>query len=294
MSFSVRCPERGLFIFGPLNITTWDPFRLLKHGKEYGDEKEIIVFPRTEELPFFNIEIGKESISTHQRRLQDMLSIQASGVRPYVSGDDFRRIHWPSTAKMGNLMVKIPEPDISNQTWLVLDMQCNSFPHEGEGIELLVKAAASVAKKLMDAGRSAGLIYYSRERHFVENSSDEHHLWRLLTDLALAQPLGRMPVYDVIRNEIAVISSGLAIVVFSHRPDPELEPVIRRLKGQGVDCRLVLIDSPGQPDKEALYSLVEALRSSGVKTYILTPGKPLSQSISDYGELAAEGVAANI
>ncbi|MDZ4246239.1 MAG: DUF58 domain-containing protein, partial [Dehalococcoidia bacterium] len=222
----------------------------------------------------------------------DLLSSQMSGVRPYVAGDDFRRIHWPSTARMGNLMVKIPEPDISNQTWLVLDMQEEGFPSARDNIELLVKAAASVAKKLVEAGRSAGLIYYSGERHFVENSSDKHHLWSLLTEMALAQPMGRMPVYEVIRHEISVISSGLAVIVFSHRTDPELEPVIRHLKGQGVDCRLIQAEPPGHQDKEALYPLVAALRASRVKAYVITPGKPLSQGMRDHADLVSEGETA--
>ena len=57
------------------------------------------------------------------RRRTHYVTPNASGVRPYEFGDSFNRIHWKSTARTGELMVKIFELDPASDIWLILDLE---------------------------------------------------------------------------------------------------------------------------------------------------------------------------
>src|SRR4029078_3852886 len=82
----------------------------------------------------------------------------ASGVRNYEPGDSFNRIHWPSTARTGQLMVKLFELDPASDIWIILHLYKAAPVGEGdEGTEeFSVQIAASIARYFLVANRSVG------------------------------------------------------------------------------------------------------------------------------------------
>jgi uncharacterized protein (DUF58 family) len=78
--------------------------------------------------------------------------------REYRRGDDLRRVHWRSTARTGELMVRREEQPWQSRATVVLDSRRTA--HRGTGaassLEWLVAAAASVAVHLTHAGFAVG------------------------------------------------------------------------------------------------------------------------------------------
>lgn len=82
-------------------------------------------------------------------------------VREYQPRDDVRRIHWPSTARTGNLMVRREEAAWDPTAWVLLDSRAGVHPVVGEvspTFEELVSAAASIGVRLLDDGFAVTLV----------------------------------------------------------------------------------------------------------------------------------------
>jgi uncharacterized protein (DUF58 family) len=247
----------------------------------YGKPVEVLVFPETEDLPYFDADMDKKGSAHFSRMFRDFLSSQVAGVRPYVSGDSLRHIHWPSTARTGKLMVKTLDSDTADYVWLVLDMQEAAHSAGGASEEYLVKVAASVAKKLLEAGRSVGLIYYGEERHLVEIGRGAAHLWNLLRALAVARARGHIPLPQVVWNEMPLLCRAFSIIVFSAGVETDLIFAVDDLKNQGTMPRIVLLDHDSFEMAGSASPLLAGFRARGLVTYLLSAGQSLSEGLDD-------------
>lgn len=82
-------------------------------------------------------------------------------VREYQARDDVRRIHWPSTARSGTLMVRREEAAWEPTAWLLLDSRAGVHPAGREDhptFEWLVSIAASVGVRLLSDGFTVTLV----------------------------------------------------------------------------------------------------------------------------------------
>jgi uncharacterized protein (DUF58 family) len=76
-------------------------------------------------------------------------------MREYVTGDDLRRIHWPSVAKTGTLMIRQDESTRRSSAVVLLDTRSVALGPQGSpGFEAAVSATASVARALSRSGFS--------------------------------------------------------------------------------------------------------------------------------------------
>ncbi len=91
-------------------------------------------------------------------------------VREYQPRDDVRRIHWPSTARAGTLMVRREEAAWDPTAWVVLDSRAGVHPVAGKvspSFEALVSAAASIGTRLVRDGYAVGLVDAEGASHHV-------------------------------------------------------------------------------------------------------------------------------
>ena len=105
------CSVRGEFQLGPITVVSSDPFGFFRSPRRIGASEKLIVYPLTVEINQVLLPIGLLSGGDAQRRLTHQITTNASSVRDYVPGDTMNRIHWRTTARTGNLMVKEFELD---------------------------------------------------------------------------------------------------------------------------------------------------------------------------------------
>jgi len=122
------------------------------------------------------------------------LSSMADLVRPYVPGDDSRRIDWKATARLGDGIVRVPSPMVGLRTWLVLDhsarMQFGStdatkvlvsklvllvcadlLQPEGQPIQLVRVSGSKLEFGPMVTGQPPGVATATSLRWFSESNS---------------------------------------------------------------------------------------------------------------------------
>ncbi|MFM7719332.1 MAG: DUF58 domain-containing protein [Actinomycetota bacterium] len=153
VGYVVTPTARGRYALGPLRIEVADPFGIAPVRLEFPDRDELVVTPPLEDLlgapasPF-----GAASGLALSRRL-----FRGAGdfslMREYREGDDLRRIHWPSVARRGELMIRQDESSSRARAVLYLDARAQVSGREGDPrFEHLVGVAASLGSFFPRAG----------------------------------------------------------------------------------------------------------------------------------------------
>ena len=172
------CERRGRFRLGPVVISSSDPLGLFEFRRELSQTSSVVVYPATVPVRSFPHPVGALPGGDALRRRTHHVTTNAAGVREYAPGDSFNRIHWPSTARKGQLIVKEFELDPMSDVWILLDMEwsvhfearidkaewvvrqrepwwrhVDRFQLEPSTEEYAVTAAASVAEFFVRRGR---------------------------------------------------------------------------------------------------------------------------------------------
>ena len=159
--YRLLCHTRGFHIFGPLRLTSSDPFGWLDSDVTVPASATLLVYPLIAPLETLGLPsvhpLGEHT--TQRLLLEDPLRV--AGVRDYMLGDDPRRIHWKATARAGSLQSKIYEHSSLRRLLLLLDPWNYSPASQGidlESQELTITAAASIALWALDEGYMVGIL----------------------------------------------------------------------------------------------------------------------------------------
>jgi uncharacterized protein (DUF58 family) len=101
-------PVRGRYVFGPLRLTTFFPLGLVRHRRWIDLPAELVVWPRLGRLTTAGLRLARHSELTSQRtrRRQTRSELDFHGLRDWRPGDSRRWIHWRSTARRGQIVVR--------------------------------------------------------------------------------------------------------------------------------------------------------------------------------------------
>jgi uncharacterized protein (DUF58 family) len=110
--------RRGSYRLGALRVRTGDPFGLFTSEMVVGRPTWIVVFPKVHPLPHWRLPPSPVDGSTPSRRRYEAATPLVSTVRPYVYGDAINRIHWLSSVRHGELIVKEFDLEQAADLWL--------------------------------------------------------------------------------------------------------------------------------------------------------------------------------
>ncbi|OKJ51425.1 hypothetical protein AMK27_32795 [Streptomyces sp. CB02009] len=160
VSYRVRSDLRGRFPLGPLQLRLNDPFGMCELTRSFHAYDTLTVVPRTEALPPVKL-VGEASGhgDGHQRSLalagdDDIIP------RAYRHGDDLRRVHWRSTARYGELMVRREEQPQRARCTVLLDTRRIAYQGSGpdSAFEWAVSGAASALVHMLERGYAVRLV----------------------------------------------------------------------------------------------------------------------------------------
>ena len=298
------CRKRGRFTLGPVTLTTSDPFGLFRMQRKLPRTSSIVVYPATVELMAFATPSGQLPGGEALRRRTHYVTTSVRGVRDYVPGDTFNRIHWPSTARRGQLIVKEFELDPMADVWIFLDMD-RAVQAELEwepaletrepallwnkrpGLALApsteeygVTVAASLAKHFIVRNRAVGMVSYAQEREVIPADRGERQLSKILETLAVISGTGRIPLAHVMAAEGMHLVRGTTVVVITSSPDKNWVTASRHLEQRGLRMIAVLIAPDSFGGKWGLEEVSAELAAGGAPTYIVREGDDLADALS--------------
>jgi uncharacterized protein (DUF58 family) len=264
--YTLSCHKRGYYTIGPLRWNTGDLIGVVPQLSAYIETQYIIIYPRI-------VSLEKLGLPTHS----PLASIPAPaplfvdptrilGIRNYQIGDSPRRIHWPASARLNQLVVKRYQPAIARETLICLDLDQENYniKQRYAAIELAVLTSASIANHIVvKEGLAVGLAtqaYDPLEECVTELFSpiqrDRSHLMNILEILARAQ--GYSPSHarseavesfdEYLRQKSTRLSWGSTVIVVTGEERHDLIDTLLYMRRQGMAVALILIMPPPVSD----------------------------------------------
>src|SRR5437763_7762651 len=142
-AYRLPTERRGIFTLGPLEASVTDPFGLAARTLRVAPASELTVYPHIDPIAPLPHTRGDDPLAGADHPAGVALSGEGfSALRAYEVGDDLRRVHWPSTARLDELMIRQNEMPWQARVTVLLDVRRRA--HSGESLELAVSAAASI------------------------------------------------------------------------------------------------------------------------------------------------------
>jgi uncharacterized protein (DUF58 family) len=280
VTYELTPRARGRYRIGPLSVLVADPFDLVRKRIDFDVHHDLVVFPEIESIgsrrPATPLG-GTGEASTRQlfRAAEEFYTMRA-----YEEGDDLRRIHWPSVARTGELMIRQDESSHRAAASVFLDNRSSGLGGNGPAFERAVSAAASIGALYLRTGFHVRLATADRPPTVTD-------LDRFLETLALARPSRAVQVTPALRRMAAGSAGNGALILVTHVPDATALAELTRLSTAG-GSKIVVLVRPHEPDdltlgarhelERALQAARRSLARSGWEVIALRPNERLEEA----------------
>ncbi len=280
------CLVRGEFELGPVTLSSGDPFGFFLSPRRIDATSKVVVYPATVALTHVDMPMGQISGGDAQRRRAFNVTTNAAGVREYVPGDSFNRIHWASTARRDKLIVKEFEIDPLVDIWLFMDFSSDSIYEDPileriDGIGPLIPTshhippsteeygviiAASLAKYFIDSERALGFAAYGPHREILQPEHGLRQLNRILQILAVARSRSPYTLGQMLTLETPYFTRGTTLVIITSSLDPSWVTQAQILSRRGIRPMCILVDSHSFGAPTAATETLAMLRLARIPT----------------------------
>ena len=291
LSYQVQLDQRGKYPIGPLQIRVADVFGLVAVGRSFATKSTLVVTPTITALP--RVTVPGSRLGDGESGMRTVAAAGEDDIAPraYRDGDELRRVHWRSTARYGELMVRREEQQWHNRALLLIDARRRAYTGSGPGspFEFAVSAAASIGVHLASQGIDTRLVNDSGEVTPAGPAAES-----LLERLAMIQPtrnvdLGRglAALRAGTRGQVIAVTGMLSpsyarLLAASHRGTAPAMAVMvdglqwdsrRAAPGRTAPARTVR----GGPAADVATAR-DILIAAGWRVAIVTAGTPLSEA----------------
>ena len=198
--------RRGVFPNALVTLSSAAPYGLIRASRQLQLPGEVVVFPK-----IYDVEppdaMGVDMISGGRSRGGRRVNhgTHFAGVRAWQAGDSLKQVHWKTTARRGEMMVKMFEEELGGRVTLILDCA----PGEIKVIDDAVRAAGSLAVACLQNGHHVEFVERTDEPTLrITAFSDEGEL---LERLARYEPrtAARLPAVETLwrKSTIALIGN---------------------------------------------------------------------------------------
>ncbi len=288
VSYQVRSELRGRYELGPMSLSVSDPFGLVELHRTFQDSALLTVTPKVVPLPAIPLGGVIDGSGDSRPRAFAGGSAEDVTVREYRRGDDPRLVHWRSSARTGELMVRREEQPWQARATLVLDNRWSA--HRGSGaassFEAAVSSAASIAFHLSSRGFMVRLATTGGE---TASGSPWH------TGAGANTLLESLAVIDYADSEaidtswLGVGTGGLTVAVWGALKESE-SAVLRRIRHHAGAALAVALDValwwPEAEERRSTRRPIPApvlLAQQGWRSAVMAPAGGIETAWHDLG-----------
>ena len=295
--YLLRHVPRGRYPVEETEVVIEDPFGLERSTVELPSTASILVYPRLVDVDRLFSESGARTPEGRRLLMRRPTGFDLHSVRDYQQGESLRRVHWPTTAKRGHLMVKELEDSPRDETAVLLDADASAVVGTAPdtSFELALRAAGSILKSHASRGRRAALIVNCLRPTYQRVHSFDGDWHRALEILAAVEPDGHAPVANLLADEGGAAARAVELTVVTSALSPRLvERLAHRALGNHA-ASLVYVHgasfvADGAPGALQAGEAAQILRlqRAGVPVLVLRRGDDLAACLTA-GELRAVG-----
>ncbi|MFL6204509.1 MAG: DUF58 domain-containing protein [Acidimicrobiales bacterium] len=246
-AYRLPTDRRGLVEIGPLDVLVGDPFGLTSLATVAAPKVALTVYPRVDQIDPLPYTTGHDPLAgARQPNSLGRTGEDFYALRPYVVGDDLRRIHWPTSARHDELLVRQNELPWQGRTTVLLDVR--KAAHAGDSLEVAVSAAASIVSATARRNDLVRLVTTAGTDSDFAPGSD--HIEAIMEHLAVvpASPTGSL------RRSVEMLTrrstGGALVILVAEVPSDDLRATVQ-LRPRYGSVTVVHIDrsawDPGAP-----------------------------------------------
>lgn len=304
----VVCRQRGIYSLGPLQARLGDPFGIFEYVWQEPEVRQLVVYPPLLALPPLTFPHGQRGGMLHAQLQQQLQTPSVSGLRAYLPGDIPSRIHWPTVARTGELMVKEFDQERAGALWIVLDLQGAAYASLQPAtpvdvavdpgaayrqsslvaepaatldlsapLELAIALSCSLAAQALAEGRAVGLLADDGRQRLVMPGQGPRQLWRILGALTDAQAQGVHPLGVALQQGQAAVGAtlaGAALAIVTPDLSGNWLPALTQARRRGGAGVLALLVSTEQQFARPLEQRLAAL-GIAAQTFVTAVELPL-------------------
>jgi uncharacterized protein (DUF58 family) len=266
---------RGRYRLGPGVLVAHDPLGLTSVEVEVAGEATVLVRPRVPELQSLFTDSGRWGEGGRRAALRRPSGLDPHGVRDYVEGEPLRAVHWPTSARRGELMVRELEDAPRDSVAVLLDVEAEAVagPAGGSSLDEAVRVAAARSRR--------AVLVIGAPTPQVHRVSGLAQDWEAALDaLAGVEPARGAPLQQLVAAR-GVLVHVPELVVITARPEAVADELVAR-RAVGRSSALVAIDAPtyaGRPPSAASPTLLR-LAGAGVPVAVVREGDPLAEALA--------------
>ncbi len=299
--------NRGGFTLGPTTITSGDPFGIFRVSRKIPASSSLIVLPMIVQVAAFLSPPGLLPGGKAIRRKSADVTPHASGVREYVAGDPMKRIHWPTSIRRGQLMVKEFEQDPQAEVWLFLDTNKGVHfakpaheldPHPVDDLLLLrrhkvklnpstleysVSITASLAHYFLNQRRAVGLVTaQGRTFKVIPAERSERQEAKMLEELAFLQAESSFTLPGLVTAQMGQLPQGSSAILVTPMVWPELLIAVDSLQRRNLRPVVVLVMAGSFGNRMDNEELARSLTERNVPVCRVYCDADLSETLSSF------------
>ncbi|HEX8509041.1 MAG TPA: DUF58 domain-containing protein, partial [Propionibacteriaceae bacterium] len=288
---------RGRYATGPLLVKTSDPFGLVTLDRQFSATTDVMVTPEVVPLQDIRTTGGAGSTGEAQPHRIGVVGQDDALVREYNQGDDVRRIHWRSTARRGELMVRREEQSWDPSASIVLDTRVRAHAGVGLGssLEWAISAAASIATHFVEDGFGVEIYEADGPMHITgtmgqHSSATQQLVLSRLTDLVPRNTATLHYAVEAAAND----RSGQLVVAILGRVNAEDAHAllrVRRNRAQGLalmlDVDTFATTAEGQRVRDENDVAAEILRDNQWRVVRVPRGMGVAEAWTSLEQLGA-------
>ena len=272
--YRIPTTRRGLLRFGPLRIEASDPFGIWLRRVAVERYAEVVVLPEVVPLEALPPASGEEpDVGRRNVRMLQTATDEVSALRDFRPGDDVRRVHWPTTAKVGSPVVRQYDEPWQRRVTVLLDTSTHRT--DGPSFERAVSAAASIVVSGTAANQMVRLLTPGGvDTGFLSADVEVDMVLDLLATLQPDESDGLLGVHRRLSRE----HHGGTFVTIWGTPDANaigqlrtmevqfgsaLRVVCGRLSGDMTADRPIVVHDGGRPLAEAWHAAMVELSTVG-------------------------------
>ena len=203
--FTIPTRRRSVITVGPVKSVRADPLGLLRREMTWTNEQEVFVHPRVKNLTGSSTGFLKD---LEGRVTNDITSsdVNFHALRDYVPGDDRRHIHWKTTARTGQLMVRQFEETRRSHLAVLLSTRAEDYANDEE-FELAVSVCGSLGLQAIKEDRGVTVLVN-------EASLRGDHRTRLMDDLSRIELESRRTKLVDLARSAAMAAADFSVIAF--------------------------------------------------------------------------------
>lgn len=246
---ALECEKRGLYELGPTGLATSFPLGLSEaRQKKNGGVQSLTIYPDI--FPIVTLPLlGTPSEINRGSFLlpQGAGSAEFCGLREYRRGDSPRHIHWPTTARLNELMVREFEPLASASLYLALDYSrlANAGTGKHSCFEYAVRIAASIARYACNNNMPIRLAGDSTNRFHIGLGTGDAHFRDMLDTLAIVDASSSTPYAKALQTVAMNCRHGQTVFIFLSEPEAFVADTLQAialLRARGANIFAITFD----------------------------------------------------